>query len=259
MYRFNERFTSLTAIKVHLMENFGDQVPNTTCIDFSVGFYERRQSKKRWLYCHDDLDTMYSDRNGGELTLWCEGRKNGATTNSIDQPGPHRCKSEVTTRRQEKEEEVDQFFSDLKDKHGGNYSSPKLRLWARMIASGIHESIEEPPDVPAFQHAERKRRKGPESLTGALTGAVEAIAKVMGNAENPQEVAQVTTIRESDTQVSISPGKAAELRMRNLEQLCYLQGLCDDNILSDKELAEQKRIILGALRKLTLTTFKDKV
>ena len=222
-------------------------MPNT--IDFSVGFYEGRQSKKRWVYCQDDLDAMYSDRNGGELTLWCEGRKNGATTDSIDQPGPHRRKSEATTRRQEKEEEVDQIFSDLKDKHCGNYSSPKLRLWARMIASGIHESIEEPPDVPAFQHPERKRRK--ESLTGALTGAVEAIAKVMGNAENPQEVAQVTTIRESDTQVSISPGKAAELRMRNLEQLRYLQGLYDDNILSDKELAEQKRIILDALRKLT--------
>ena len=73
----------------------------------------------------------------------------------------------------------------------------------------------------------------------------------MGNAENPREVAQVTTVRESDTQVSISPGKAAELRIRNLEQLSYLQGLYDDNILSDKELAEQKRIILDALRKLT--------
>lgn len=57
------------------MEMFSDLVPNTTT--FSVGFYEGRQSKKRWLYCQDDLDGMYGTRDGGEITLWCEGKKNG--------------------------------------------------------------------------------------------------------------------------------------------------------------------------------------
>ena len=61
----------------------------------------------------------------------------------------------------------------------------------------------------------------------------------------------IASVRESEGRVGVSTGKAAELRMKNLEQLRYLQGLYDDNILSDSELVEQKRIVLDALSKLS--------
>ena len=48
----------------------------------------------------------------------------------------------------------------------------------------------------------------------------------------------------------VSPAKAADLRMKNLEQLRYLQGLFDDGIICEEELVEQKRIVLDALKKL---------
>ena len=48
----------------------------------------------------------------------------------------------------------------------------------------------------------------------------------------------------------VSPGKAVELRMKNFEQLPYLQQLFEDGILSDTEYTEQKRSILSFLRKL---------
>jgi len=48
----------------------------------------------------------------------------------------------------------------------------------------------------------------------------------------------------------ISPGKTAELRMKNLKQLRYLQSLFEDGILTEKEHAEQKANILSLLRKL---------
>ena len=133
---------------------------------------------------------MYSDRDGGEITLWCDGRKNFATSEQIKR------KQEVTTKRQEKEEEVDHIFSQLKDKQGDKYDRPKLRLWARMIASGLHESTDDPPDVPAFHQGEPKRKK--ESLTGALTGAVEAFARAMGNTPKSQEVVQRGQVSPSD-------------------------------------------------------------
>ena len=39
-------------------------------------------------------------------------------------------------------------FEDLKEKHK-EMELPKLRLCARMVASGVHESTEEPlPDAP---------------------------------------------------------------------------------------------------------------
>ena len=50
--------------------------------------------------------------------------------------------------------------------------------------------------------------------------------------------------------VGISPGKAVDLRMKNIQQLRYLQQLHDDNILSDAEFLEQKAMILDSLRKL---------
>lgn len=50
--------------------------------------------------------------------------------------------------------------------------------------------------------------------------------------------------------VGISPKKSVELRMKNYEQLRYLQQLFEDGILSDWEYAEQKQNILDSLRKL---------
>ena len=234
----------MTAITVHLMENL-----ETRCQILNIGFYEGRQYKKRWLCCQDDLYTMYSSyKDGGEITLWRDGRKVISTSTTCNQPVTRKLKQKASSRCQENEE-VDTIFIDLKDKHNEKYDNPKLRLWARMIASGLHESTDEPPNVPAFVSEEPKRRK--ESLTGALTWAVEAIAKAMGN--KPQQSEQLRRVSQSDRplQMGVSSGKAVELRMKNLEQLRYLQGLYEDKILSDKELAEQKRIVLEALRKLT--------
>ena len=33
------------------------------------------------------------------------------------------------------------MFCELKDKHSGKFSVPQLRLWARMVASGIHDDL----------------------------------------------------------------------------------------------------------------------
>ena len=68
------------------------------------------------------------------------------------------------------------FFLDLKAKHSDQYDNPKLRLWARMITGGLHDSYDVPPAVPVFQGGPESKRKR-ETLAGALTGAVETIAK----------------------------------------------------------------------------------
>ena len=48
----------------------------------------------------------------------------------------------------------------------------------------------------------------------------------------------------------VSPGKAVDLRMKNYEQLRYLQQLYEDGILDQKEFIEQKKDILTILKKL---------
>lgn len=220
--------------KYALMEKLWDQVPET--INFNIGYFEGRQSKKRWLFCEGDLDAMYKCyKDGGEISLWCDSR----------QPSSQQSESNVRKRKQDhstltqRQEKDDQAFHDL-------YDNPRLRLWARMIVGGLHESTDEPPAVPAF-HCDMKKRK--ESLSWALTEAAGVLVKYMERKDG--DLPHQTQVIEQTSHLGVSPGKAIDLRMKNLQQLCYLQQLYEDNILSDRELAEQKRIVLESLRKLS--------
>ena len=83
---------------------------------------------------------------GGNVSLWCDGRTVAASAST--QKRKH--DGEGATNRQEKEEEVESVFKQLVEKHSSKYDTPQLRLWSRMIASGIHEDYSNPPDIPAF-------------------------------------------------------------------------------------------------------------
>jgi len=182
-------------------------------------------------------------KEGGEISLWCDSRQLSSEQSETsvrkrkqDHPTP--------TPRQEKEEQVDIIYRDLKEKHPNRYENPKLRLWARMIVGGLHESTDEPQAVLTF-HCELKRRK--DSLSGVLTDAAGVLVKYMEKKDSgdlPNQT-QVTS------RLGVSLGKAVNLRMKNLQQLHYLQMLYEENILSYKELAEQKQIVLKSLRKLS--------
>ena len=83
------------------------------------------------------------------------------------------------------------------------FEIPKLRLWARMISSNLHESTEEPPNIPAFSGCARKKAK--QDLT---------------------------------PQTTFSPSTLVDVRMKNYEQLRYIKQLHLDNILTDNEFEE---------------------
>ena len=93
--------------------------------------------------------------------------------------------------------------------------------------------------------AQRPARK--DDLTEALTGVAKAVTKAL----NPQTTAQTPPSAVPGRSIGISPGKSAELRMKNLTQLRLIQQLYNEQILSQSEFIEQKDIILEALRKLS--------
>jgi len=64
-----------------------------------------------------------------------------------------------TSKGQDKEEEVDSTHRSLKEKQGDKYDNPKLRLWARMVTGGLHNSLDEPPMYLLFRVSSRKRRR----------------------------------------------------------------------------------------------------
>ena len=72
---FCKRFSSVIDMKVKLIEEFEDQVPPNT--GFVVGYFQGRQSTKKWICDVKDLEAMYSyldDSNKKEVCLWCDGR-----------------------------------------------------------------------------------------------------------------------------------------------------------------------------------------
>ena len=243
------RFESVNALRVKLIESFQDNVPKT--IDFNVGYFEGSQQAKIWLVVPPDLQTMYQKYpHGGAITLWCDARSDESEVETVRK----RKRDAETNKKQnieENEREVDTVYKKLLEKHGSRWDTPRLRLWARCICSDQHTNYDDPPDLPAFKDPEPKKRK--ESLTDALAGAAVAFASAMSGGKCQSTKSSTTSLLDSGPGPSIpavSPGKAVELRMKNYQQLRYLQQLFEDGILDEKEFAEQKGKILEFLRKI---------
>ena len=243
---FNSRFDSLLALRVKLIEEFQDGVPST--VTFNVGYFEGQQHSKISMITADDLSTMYSRYPKGEITLWCDG-SSGQEASSEHGKRKREDVSSSMSRRQEKEE-VDAAFKELKEKHADTFEVPKLRLWARMIASNLHDNYETPPNVPAFQGSASKKGRQQSSLSDAISGAAVAFANALKDGNSSTTATTEKTSSSGMHVHSISPTKAVDLRMKNFEQLKYLQQLFDDGILSEKEYSELKLNILSTLKNL---------
>ena len=84
---------------------------------------------------------MYEKYPSGDISLWCDGR----TEDTCISSGRKRKRNE--THYEDKESERDEIYKELKEKHENKYDIPKLRLWARMISSNLHESLDDPPNL----------------------------------------------------------------------------------------------------------------
>jgi len=110
VHDFKGKFSSVPA----MMEKFADHLPYD--INFTLSYLEGKQSKKRWLYCKEDLEAMYKVfKVGDEITLWCE--KNSMKRKRAD---------DVSTSKQQdkEEEEVHSTYQSLKEKHVANMITP---------------------------------------------------------------------------------------------------------------------------------------
>ena len=61
------------------------------------------------------------------------------------------------SKRSQQESEVESTYKELKEKHQESWDTPRLKLWARCIVSGIHDDYDNPPDSPAISCAAPKR------------------------------------------------------------------------------------------------------
>ena len=256
LHNFQEKFVDLAAVKTKIITTFCTDVHSVSEIS-AVGYFEGKQ--KRWLCDDIDVQMMYKVFTGAncEIQLWCE-------RSVVKESTGNNNNKHVPSKRDQHEEEVSDIFEDLKMKHK-EMELPKLRLWARMIANGVHESTEEPPNVPMITGTVPKRAKR-ESLHDVVVDAAKAMAQAFtGSPSTSQHVAvhnssaaacttaatQPTVTTSTATSVAaISPSRLADVRMKHYEQLRYLHKMFDDGILSEEEFLEQKGKIMDSLRLL---------
>ena len=237
LHSFIGQFTSVKHLRQVLCAELSDELPSS----LNVGYFEGRHHAKKWLTTDQDLVAMNTKLTGGDVCLWYDAAQQTSQVTVSRDRSPTRKKS---SKRDNKEKEVEDIFQDLKDRHASDYSGPQLRLWARMISNGLHEDLDNPPNVPMITGTAPKRPKQ-DSLTEALTSVATVFAKMINTPSSSQSAGATSST------VGMSPCKAADLRMKHLEQLRYLQQLMEDSIISESEFKEQKEIIIATLRKIT--------
>lgn len=248
LHQYKQMFDSITALKKIITKELCGNIGSEVKVD--VGYFHGRQSAKIWLISNADLQHMYSVVKG-EISMWAECSVEESSSDESEDEIP--VKKKRSTRRQALEEEVQRIYQKLFSKHGdaGVYDGPKLRLWAHMIQNGSHHDYDDPPRVPQITGIKERPKK--ESLVDAVTGAAMAVAKVFAPASTASE-AQSPSASENEHQTVnksvLSPSTCTGLRMKNLEQLKYLQQLLAEGVLSETEYTEQKNIILDTLRNL---------
>ena len=207
LHNCRSQFDSIASMKSCISEEYPDKVPAPEELSFTVGYFN--SSTKCWLIKDEDLSVMYKLPKT-DIMLWCD-----AQDDTMDDNTPSSKKSKMSTKQDDqKEDPFNEVFKDLQKRHKADYSSPLLRLWARVYVNGIHDSLDEPPDLPQFGKSKAK------SVSGVQHSS------------------------------AMSPCKVADTRSKYIAQLHEIKSLVQEGVLTDQEYSEQKDIILGSLRKL---------
>ena len=218
LHNFQEKLGNLDALKIRISTTFNTDVHDVSEIS-AVGYFEGKQ--KRWLCDDNDLEMMYKVFSSGScvIPLWCE--------RSVAKEPASITGKRAPTKRERHEEEVTDIFEDLKGKHK-EMELPKLRFWARMIANGVHESTEEPPNVPMITGTMPKRAKR-ESMHDVVVDAAKAVAQAFtgstSKCSSPTHTIQSTVATSTATSLTISPSHLADIRI-NIMSSCAICTNC---------------------------------
>ena len=95
---------------------------------------------------------MYKNyKRGDTITIWCDGKQGDSDLASGSKPTKRQSadsENSTTTRRDDHENDVDRVFHQLRSIHKDKYTGPQYRVWSRMIVNKIHDSVDEPPNIP---------------------------------------------------------------------------------------------------------------
>ena len=115
----------------------------------------------------------------------------------------------------------------------------KLRLQAKLIQSGHHDSYTTPPNIPLITGtAAVKPKKSKDGVANVVAEAATTIVKAINPPTSP------TPGSEWKDGKGISPLKAVSLHRSCLEDLKKAKELYEDEVLTKEEFKEENRQIL---------------
>ena len=201
-----------------------------------------------------DMQCMYeSYKDQLELNIWCVGGNQDENEEPDGASASKKRKCDQGTqkpsKRQAIREEVEEIFTELKEKYESKYSAQQLRLWANMLQVGTWKDRENPPQNPMFGYNGKSGAKTP-SLTEALTSVAEGIACVLkppaptGSQSPPARTSSHTQHNE----MGVSPSKCASLRSQYIEQLKQLHQVLELTAISKSRCFEEHAATLISTR-----------
>ena len=164
LHDVNKRFTTPKELKQQLVESLGERVPPESAIDtFEIGYLVKPSQTKQWIVSAKDLELMYAQSSGEDISLWCDKRLEAEDTNLVMQRKRSSTADIPSAKRQsptaaapgkkqsnyaQREDEIESLASELEEKHGDQYSFPQYKLWARLIKNWQHSDKDLPLNVP---------------------------------------------------------------------------------------------------------------
>ena len=244
-------------LKRVLATQYGDLLPQPD--DIEVGYFN--QSKKIWISNRLDLNDVWALVGKGEkITLWCMGvtesatgmgqRKRpcediGSNSHGGTEPGTKRAKKLTTT--EQKKALVEDYEQKLQEKHQDKYTRFQIKLWAEMLATGVHTDLDTPPAASMFGRDRHAKRQSESSLNESVLSQMMTMMNSVCQALIPN---RVETERKVTISPNLSPMKRAELRSTYLKQLGELRQLLDQDVLTEEEYEEQRGDLVDSMRQL---------
>ena len=113
------------------------------------------KGKQRPLVTDEDVDVMYCDCKGKNITLWMKccwqhQRKRALSPSHTSSNALPKSKCSNYDLHLQKMSEVEVIMDKLKEIHEDVYSPEQVRAWAHMIQMNRHQSYDIPPDKPFF-------------------------------------------------------------------------------------------------------------
>lgn len=131
-----------------IAEQFGELVPSD--LKFPVGYF--KGTTKVWIRSENDIQDVWSFINKGEnVSLWCHGVSESSRMVEVvssENEEDYCAKKPKRKRRRkstiswkEKNDNVEELVTELRQKHGDRFTTIQYRLWAEMVDVGTYKYV----------------------------------------------------------------------------------------------------------------------